>query len=223
MALLDGSFVAGNLRRLAWLEADGSTRAATDLGEPVQALAFTGKWVVAITRSGTVFGWDGNRAAWAIADFGDELRSNPMVVGGALVALTRSGLRELDPSTARVHSWVTGIDVPDRTPLVLLAQGQVAWLDRDNTLERAAASGRVDKQPLGPETTSIAATLPPVSDATGAVALLNALGELTLIDAANRVTSDGEVRCGAPVALLPQRHGRLLLACSSGSIWAFGP
>lgn len=220
LSLADASFVAANLRRLSWFEADGGLRAEVELDETIQELAFVQGSVVALLRSGALSTWDGRSEPRPIGDFGSDLRSLPIVREGKLLALTRTGLREKDPRTGQVRSWF-GLEVTDSVLLTVTRDG-AAWLDEDNGLNRVTAGGQHEKEPLGPQPTGTPAGVQPLSDAQGNLALLNALGEVTLIDSTRRVTSDGQVRCAAPVALLPQMPGRLVLACASGSIWAMG-
>jgi hypothetical protein len=218
--LPDSSFVTANLRRLSWFESDGALRAETELDEPIEQLAWNSRWVVALGRSGGLFVWDGRSVPRAIGDFGSDLRSHVVVRGDKLLALTRSGVREKHPETGRVQSWLS-LEVTDTALPTLVGDG-IVWLDGDNALNRSDASGRHEKEPLGSDATGTAPALQPLSDPRGTIALVNALGEVTLIDRERHVTSDGQVRCASPVALLPQLPKRVVLGCASGSIWAMG-
>jgi hypothetical protein len=221
LALPLGGFVAASLRRVVWYGSDGRVEGTAGLDEAVEALAFAGRALYLTLRSGTVMRWDGLDEPRSLGDFGAPLESLPIVHGGKLVALTAAALVVKDPSSGRNRSLATGLDVGAGALPFGLRQ-ELAWLSADNALVRLDWNQGASKLPLGPETSARAAQLRPVSDAQGNVALLNALGEVTLVSAAGSVTTDTEVRCSSPIALLPQRPGRLVLGCRSGAIWAFG-
>lgn len=218
----DGSFVAASLRRITWFESDGRLRAAASLDEIVEGLALVGDSVLVALRSGNQVRWNGRDEPRSIGDFGAPLHSLPLVLAGQLVALTDGAVVSKDPITGQNRSVTAGLDIGAGALPFAADSRTVAWLGADNALVRVEFGQPASRLPLGPETTSRAVDLRPVSDARGSVALLNALGELTLIDPGGRIVTDGETRCAAPVALLPQRPGRVILACRTGSIWAFG-
>jgi hypothetical protein len=216
-----GGFAAASLRRLVWYQNDGTIQAVTALDEAVLGLAFIGRDLAVVLRSGTVLRWDGQSEPQSLGDFGAALQSLPIVHDGRLVALTADAAVAKDPSSGRNHALASGLDIAaDTLPFTL--HGEVAWLGSDNALVRLDPEHGASKLPLGPETTELAAKLRPISDGRGNAALVNAMGELTLVRASGQVVTDSEVRCSTPIALLPQRPGRLVLACRTGAIWAFG-
>jgi hypothetical protein len=222
LPLAQGGFVAANLRQVRWYESDGRIRASTTLDEAVQGLSFTGRVIVVSLRSGRQVTWNGRDELRSIGDFGAPPLSPPVVWGERLVALTESAVVSKDPITGRNLSLASDLDIAAGTVPFAIGRGELGWLGMDNALVRVRPGRGESKLPLGLETTTRASDLGAISDDEGNVALINALGELTLVDASGQIVTDSESRCADPVALLPQGPGRLILACRTGSVWAFG-
>jgi hypothetical protein len=216
-----GGFVVASLRRVVWFDDDGALRGAVALEEAVRSLSLLGRELVVTLGSGTVVRWNGYDAPSSLGDFGAPLESQPIVHEGKLLALTSSSAVLKDEVSGRTRSLATGLDVEAGT-LPFSIGSDLGWLGTDNTLVRLDWNRTATKLPLGPETTTRAPGVRPLSDRRGSVALLNALGELTLVSASGVVVTDSETRCSEPVALLPQRAGRIVLGCRTGAIWAFG-
>lgn len=222
LPLRDGSVVAASVKQLLWLERDGRLRAATNVGESILVLRAAGPALLAVGHRGTVFRWDGQRAAENIGSFHGEIPRAPAVVSeGMLVALMSTGVYEKDARTGRVGAWATSLtqDVP--SALALTAPREVSWLSSDNFLFQATASGRLRRIALGPQTTSAPFPLAPLADGRGRLVLLNALSELVVVEPSGQVRRYEGARCPRPLALMPLAPAKVLLACETGVLFAF--
>lgn len=221
LPLPDGSFVCASLRQIIWLDGDGTRRAEAELTDTVLALYYGEETVVAATRSGDVFAWDGSRSVRSLGGFGGPLRALPVLRRGELLGLTHDSVRAKSLATGRLRPVVSQFVYEHSAQLALAREGQLAWLDSDNALIRASRDG-IERTPLGARTTGKGATLAPLSDGRGNLVLVDALGQVASVDREGRVSEPTEVRCHRPVALLPQAQRRVVLVCATGSIWGFG-
>ncbi len=245
LALDDGGVVVATMTDLVVLDSEGNVRSRVSLPEaPSAPLVAAGDKILAVTSSGTVFGWAPGHEPIRLGSFGAPIDGGAVLTdSGALVAVIEGNhLAEVDivrggRSTRAIASQGLYLGPPSvrtgpggtsiATLLALtLSRGFVVTLDPggQELLRAPIASFTPTVLPDGGAPPLVAPPhVGPIVDARGAVAFAATDGHIGVVGPDGAVDTIGEILCtkgvrSGVVGLTPFGSGAFAVTCDGGIV-----
>jgi hypothetical protein len=222
LPLPDGGVLASVGEWLFEIDATRVVRSFARLPASIQhAFVVAGRALV-VDEQGRAFEWDRRELPRHVGTFGAPLTA-ALVDASSLLGLTlRRSVERLDRSDGSVRELMR-IEPPGAVPLLgAIDAERTVIMKADGTwfalgAEAPASVAPQRGMPIAPAHVLL------LADSTGAVAWWASDVPLHLETASGIGRELADVRCAAPISLVPAGRSRVVAACSSGVVWLIGP
>jgi hypothetical protein len=221
LPLPDGGLLTSLGSWLFSLDASRGPPRYTSLPSAVQHTLLVERRSVAVDDRGRVFEWDGRDAARPMGAFSGPAGA-VLADGRSLVAVVGRNIERMDAQSGEVRE-LARFEPPGVAPLLALpAPEQPVSIKLDGVWSSLPGGSVLSPAPRRPINDSLT-RIDLLVDTGGTVAWWAAEVALHVETAPGVGRELSDVRCAAPISLVPAGPGRLIAACNSGAIWLVGP